>query len=190
MNDRKSVLTPLLIVPGINDSEPSHWQSIWQSGRLGSVRLAPTDWNYPILQDWMAALEKAIGECSSPPIAIGHSLGCILMAYWAGKTIHRNLISGAFLVAPPDPRGTHFPVEAPSFRIEPQRAFGFPCVVLASSNDPYSSIERAQGFADKLNAGFVSVGPVGHINSESNIGAWSQGRDLLECFAAGLSVRI
>jgi hypothetical protein len=181
---------PLLVVPGINDSPPDHWQSMWQNSRSDSVRLEPSDWTRPLLADWLAALERAIAECSAPPIIVAHSLGCILTVRWAEQTATTHLIRGAFLVAPPDPQSAHFPVEAPTFRIVPRRPLGFACVVIASTDDPYSKIESAKKFAYTIDAGFVSIGACGHINSESNIGAWTQGRDLLECFAAGLSVRI
>ena len=186
----KGSRVPLLFVPGINGSDSLHWQSIWQSRRSNAVRIAPTDWKYPSLSDWMHALERAIGECASPPIAVAHSLGSILVAHWASTTRQPGLIRGAFLVAPPDPNHPHFPAEAPTFQIATDKAFGRPCVVIASSDDPYSSIESACDFANKLKAGFVAIDSMGHINSESEIGEWSQGFNYLKCFAAGISITI
>jgi uncharacterized protein len=183
---------PLLIVPGINNSEPGHWQSLWQSDRPESVRLEVPDWDYPVLEDWLAAFDRAMDQCPIAPIVVAHSLGCILAVHWielAGAA-GRDRIRGVFLVAPPDPGSASFPVESPSFRVAPQGPLRRPCVVIASTNDPYGDIHHAGRLAETLDAGFVAVGALGHINLKSDIGPWPQGRDLLECFAAGLGVRL
>jgi predicted alpha/beta hydrolase family esterase len=44
--------------------------------------------------------------------------------------------------------------------------------------------------ANKWRAGFVSVGPRGHISTESGNGDWQEGWHLLEAFAAGLRVQV
>ena len=36
-----------------------------------------------------------------------------------------------------------------------------------------------------LGAGWISLGPVGHINADSGLGPWRQGLDLLTAFVSG-----
>ncbi|HRJ59973.1 MAG TPA: alpha/beta hydrolase, partial [Azospirillaceae bacterium] len=49
-----------IILPGIGDSGPAHWQSLWQAQNPSYRRFAPGDWDRPQLADWLAALERAL----------------------------------------------------------------------------------------------------------------------------------
>jgi predicted alpha/beta hydrolase family esterase len=185
---------PCLFVPGVNDSGPDHWQSRWQNVSQDSVRLQVSNWDYPDLEEWMAALDRAVAECFAPPVIVGHSLGCTLAALWvqrkrsAQKTGQR--ITGAFLVAPPDPHNPNFPATSPSFRDPVESPLGCPGVIIASTNDPYGSFDFARCFAATLDAGIISVGSLGHINADSNLGEWPEGIRMLKSFAAGLDVHL
>jgi predicted alpha/beta hydrolase family esterase len=55
----------------------------------------------------------------------------------------------------------------------------FPSVLVASQNDPYCSLQRARSFALAWGSEFLDYGNTGHINAESGIGDWPQGRALL-----------
>ncbi|MGF1428078.1 RBBP9/YdeN family alpha/beta hydrolase [Kitasatospora sp. LaBMicrA B282] len=55
----------------------------------------------------------------------------------------------------------------------------FPSIVVASSDDPYAGIERSRAFAAGWGSRLVEVGALGHVNSESGLGDWPQGRELL-----------
>jgi predicted alpha/beta hydrolase family esterase len=56
----------------------------------------------------------------------------------------------------------------------------FPSITVASSNDEYVSIERAQQFAHAWRSWLVNIGDHGHINSSSNLGLWPEGMELLK----------
>lgn len=56
----------------------------------------------------------------------------------------------------------------------------FPSLVVASEDDAYVSLAGAKAFADAWGSRFVNVGAAGHINSDSGLGAWPEGRALLE----------
>lgn len=180
--------TPLLILPGRNNSGPQHWQTLWQERRAGAVRLQPVSWTDPDLSDWISALDRAIETCPAPPILVAHSMGCLLVVCWAH--LHRaNLsISGAFLVAPPNFKRDGF--QSPSFTQIPESPLPYPALVIASTNDPYCPIEVAAGLAKGWEAGFISVGARGHISTEPGNGDWEEGRHLLEAFAAGLHAQL
>jgi predicted alpha/beta hydrolase family esterase len=59
-------------------------------------------------------------------------------------------------------------------------------VVAASHNDPYVTIERAEGFARAWGSAFVNLGAQGHINVASGHGPWPEGAALLEPFTVTL----
>ena len=50
------IAPPILIVPGLFDSEPDHWQSHWQRTIPGAERVEQSDWERPRLGDWTASL--------------------------------------------------------------------------------------------------------------------------------------
>ena len=52
---------------------------------------------------------------------------------------------------------------------------GFPAVVVASSDDPYCTLDRARHFASSWGATFAEAGSVGHINTVSGHGPWPEG---------------
>lgn len=148
------------------------------------IRFRPKDWDNPDLDDWIEALDRAIGKTAEAPILVAHSLACLLVAHWAARACYP--IAGAFLVAVPNPDSPSFPAaEAASFRAVPQRPLNFPALVVASDNDPYGSVDYARACATAWGAGFVVAGSLGHMNSASNLADWPLGAMLLEAFRAG-----
>lgn len=162
-----------LILPGFGDSDPGHWQSLWQSENGNFKRVIQRDWNNPICSEWIVSLENSVAEMDDRVILIAHSLGCLLIAHWAAQTDLK--IKGALLVAPPDPDSKSFPKEIIGFSAIPQRPFKFPSIVVASSNDPYGDLRFTQSCATVWGSRFVNVGPVGHINTLSGLESWNEG---------------
>jgi uncharacterized protein len=170
-----------LILPGIGNSGPDHWQSLWEKANPSFVRVQQREWDRPVCSEWLEAIESSVASAGADVVLIAHSLGCILVAHWAAKT---NLkIAGALLVAPPNPDGPAFPREARGFSPVPLLPFGFPGIVVASSNDPYASLEFAESVTTAWGSRFVNIGPAGHINSHSGLGEWSHGMALLQQLA-------
>lgn len=62
----------------------------------------------------------------------------------------------------------------------PLNRLPFPSIVVASSDDPYVTLERAEEFARAWGSEFVNIGPGGHLNSASGLGDWPVGFALLE----------
>ncbi|WP_439691393.1 RBBP9/YdeN family alpha/beta hydrolase [Curtobacterium sp. SP.BCo] len=180
---------PWVIVPGIWNSDPEHWQSRWQDDRQaddphGVVRIAPSSWSEPDPADWSAAISRAVAACDEPQVLIAHSLGVLAVADWLRGTGHAP-VAGAFLVAPPDPAAAGFPDAAAGFA-EPSGPSGVPTVLVVSDDDPYCSTERALGFAGTLGAQVVRVGALGHVNVASGVGGWPAGHALLTDFERSL----
>jgi predicted alpha/beta hydrolase family esterase len=88
-------------------------------------------------------------------------------------------LHGALLVAVPDPASPEYPAAARSFSELPLVPFGFPTRVVASRNDPYGTFEHAVRCAAAWHAELFDVGPLGHINADSQLGSWSRGQELL-----------
>lgn len=172
-------MSPLAIIPGIGNSGPDHWQTLWQAKMADAQRLQPSNWDDPSLPDWFAALHRLVEGFKTPPILVAHSLGCLLVAHWGNRTRNSATIAGALLVAPPDPTGPAFPDEASSFSHTPLERMTFPALVVSSSNDPFGSQAYAERLAQAWGAELVLAGPLGHINSASGLGAWPWGLALL-----------
>ncbi len=176
-----SIDTPVLVLSGIGNSGPQHWQSLWQRRHPQWQRVNLGDWDTPICDDWVRALDLAVRACPSPPMLIAHSLACLLVAHWA----HSSALvpEGAFLVAIPDPQCAIFPAKARGFASVPMRPHGFSSIVVASANDPFGSSAFAQRCAKAWGSRFVDIGEAGHINADSGHGEWNEGYAIFQQLA-------
>ncbi len=172
---------PILIVPGIGNSGPSHWQSLWQAARPDWRRLSVPDWERVACADWVVAIDSQVA--SPDTVIVAHSLGCLAVAHWAAG--RRAAIAGALLVAVPDPHGAAFPSAATGFAPLPAARLPFPTIIAASSNDPYGSAAHARACAAAWGSELVEMGAHGHLNAASNLGDWPEGMRLLARLAAG-----
>ncbi|MCG9791116.1 RBBP9/YdeN family alpha/beta hydrolase [Flavobacterium algicola] len=177
-NDRPN----LLIVPGLGGSGAEHWQQLWHNDNSNSIIINQSDWDKPILKDWLDNLNQTIESLTQPTLLIGHSLGSILITIWANQHYNDNII-GALIVAPADvDSAEHTPDIIRDFAPIPLQKLKFPSLVITSTNDPYVSVERATFFSEKWGSDFVSIGLRGHINTLSNLGQWDEGKELLSSF--------
>ena len=181
-HESKAMNSTVLILPGIGNSGPEHWQSIWEKDNPAFARVQQRDWDRPVCSEWLDVLERSVSRAGANVVLVAHSLACALVAHWAVRT---NLeIKGALLVASPNPDGPGFPKEAVGFSPLPLKPLAFPSIVVASSNDPYGSLEFAMSAATAWGSRFVNIGPAGHINSQSGLGEWNEGMSLLQQLAA------
>ena len=174
--------TPILILPGYGDSGPDHWQSRWEAADPACRRVVQRDWLMPTLAEWLATLASQVAECESPPVLVAHSLGCSLVAHWARSEAERARmpVKGALLVAPADvdsPGRT--PDEVRSFSPIPLARLPFPSVLVSSTDDPYSTVDRSRIFARAWGSRLVMLSGAGHINADAGFGEWPEGRALL-----------
>lgn len=166
-----------LIVPGWNGSGPEHWQSRWEATLPRAQRVEQTDWRAPERSAWTLRLAQAIDASVRPPLLIAHSLGCITVAHLPFPV--RQKVAAALLVAPADVERAGAPAHLSTFAPVPRAGLGFPSIVVASTNDPYCSIARAQAFAADWGSDLVVLEDAGHINADSGLGDWPQGQRLL-----------
>ena len=171
-------MTRTLILPGLNDSDVGHWQSRWEARDATLFRVIQADWETPHCADWIARLDQAVALTGPDTVLVAHSAGCALVAHWAvGDSSMR--IRGALLVAPSDPEAASFPPGPRGFAPVPLLRLRFRSIVVASSNDPYVTLSRAETFAKRWGSEFVMIGEAGHINSSSGLGNWPEGFTLL-----------
>ncbi|MDR3426737.1 alpha/beta hydrolase [Silvimonas sp.] len=170
--------TPVLILPGISNSGPQHWQTLWENRFPNFKRVQQSEWEAPECADWIANLDQAIAACAEPPVLVGHSAACTLIGKWAEQ--HQRPVKGALLVAPSDTEAASYPVEPTGFQPMSTAKLPFPSIVVASSNDEYVTIERARQFSSNWGSDLVEIGAYGHINGNSGLGEWAQGLALLK----------
>ncbi len=166
----------VLIVPGLHDSGPAHWQTWLQMQYRGAVRVKQKSWDQPDLEAWARRVAEVI-EASSPKtawVAVGHSFGCLALSRYLltrqpPDDEHGGLRS-VLLVAPADPQ--KFGVS----HLLPTQGLGVPSTVIGSEDDPWMPLARAQEWATRWGSRFVNLGAVGHINTESGFGPWPLAR--------------
>lgn len=175
-----------LILPGYQGSGPLHWQTLWEAEDSAFRRVAQKDWGHPDLPTWLGTLEAAVQAATGEVILVAHSLACLLVAHWAAApSPSRAKVKAALLVAVIDPARPAFPGTAAGFSPVPTAPFPFPSLVVASTDDPYASVDFALRCSRDWNSLFEVIGPKGHINTASGLGNWPEGKFLLEGLVKG-----
>jgi hypothetical protein len=174
----------ILMVPGLRDHVPEHWQTLLEQ-RLPNARSVP-----PLEHDKLscaarvAALDAALASIDGPVILVAHSAGVMITVHWAAQ--HKREIHGALLAAPADLE-TPLPPGYPEFDALkqngwlpiPRKPLPFPSIVGASRNDPLARFERAHEMAQDWGSSFVDLGEVGHLNPAAGFGEWPMAESLI-----------
>jgi predicted alpha/beta hydrolase family esterase len=172
-------MTNYLLVPGLGNSGPEHWQTYFQNLGNNFYRVEQKEWDSPTCEDWIETIDKKISAFDSSTIVlIGHSLGCSTIAHWAKK--YKKQIKGALLVAPSDLEAPQYTFPAIGFTPIPIDKINFKTIVVASENDVWVSLERAKLFAENWGSEFINIGNAGHINVASGHTNWEEGVELLK----------
>ena len=170
--------SPVLILPGIGDSGPLHWQTLWEQAHPNFSRVQQRDWDKPVCEEWVATLEAAVKQAGPQVVLVAHSLGFLTIAHWASGP--HSPAAGALLVAVPDPNGPNTPKDITGYSFTPTQPLPFRSTVVISADDPYGSAEHAECLAQAWGSRIVHIGDRGHINASSGLGEWQEGYDLLE----------
>ncbi|MBN8830420.1 MAG: alpha/beta hydrolase [Sphingomonadales bacterium] len=174
--------TPLILnVPGLENSGPAHWQSVWESEYDDIARVDLESWDRPHRNGWVNKLNLAIRDAGRPVILVAHSLGCHAVAWWAAmeRPAYGDPVVGALLVAPPEIDLAPMDDRLKAFSPSPKAPLPFPSIVVASHDDPYIQFHRGRRLAQFWGSRFADAGHVGHINAQSGLGTWSFGQFLL-----------
>jgi predicted alpha/beta hydrolase family esterase len=168
----------ILTVPGWQGSAADHWQSHWEQ-QYGCSRVEQHNWMRPLRGDWVARLEDVVLAQNRPCVLVAHSLGCMLVAYWAAYSPSAHRVQAALLVAPADPECPVLQGAVHGWTGISLQRLPFKSRVIASQNDPFCAFKRAQEFADAWGAEITNYGAAGHINAETGLGHWPQGYEIL-----------
>jgi predicted alpha/beta hydrolase family esterase len=156
-----------ILVPGLHDSSPGHWQSRWERLDRRFDRVRQDDWEHPELMAWAARAGEMRARDPRPAILVAHSYGCLASVYSIAND--GAGVAGALLVAPADP--DKFGVA----RLLPATALPCPSIVIASTDDPWMAFDGAAAWAARWGSSLVDAGALGHINAESGLGDWPEG---------------
>ncbi|MBI2311153.1 MAG: alpha/beta hydrolase [Betaproteobacteria bacterium] len=174
--------TTTLIVPGLHDSGPEHWQTWFESQVPAAVRVSRIDWEAPVLARWASAVRNSIDRACGPVWLVAHSYGCLAAVLGAADRPER--VAGAMLVAPADPdrfSPSGFRADDSSESLVswmPRSQLGFASTVVISNNDPWVKMTRAAYWAECWGSRLINIGDAGHINVDSGFGPWPQGLEL------------
>ena len=83
-------------------------------------------------------------------------------------------------MAPADVDRPNTPAEFATFTPAPRTPLPFPSILVASTNDPWITIDAAHSLAVDWGSHFIDTGALGHLNAASGLGWWPEGQELLE----------
>ncbi|HET7871257.1 MAG TPA: prephenate dehydrogenase/arogenate dehydrogenase family protein [Terriglobales bacterium] len=183
---KKDAAASVLVVPGWQNSGPQHWQTLWEQQNPIFLRVQQRDWDTPHREWWLQRITEEVRQAPAPIVFAAHSLGCVAIAHWAEQSPPElSKIKGALLVAPADVDRRDSPAQLNDFRPVPRRMLAFPSILVASQDDPYLATERAREMARAWGSRFVDAGAAGHINGDSGLGDWPEGKRLLRHLIEG-----
>jgi predicted alpha/beta hydrolase family esterase len=184
----------VLIVPGLRDHVPQHWQTLLAPQLPRVVAVPPMGREDLDCGKRVEAIEQAAQQVEGPLVVVAHSGGCIMVAHWARRTT--RAVRGALLAAPPDfetPMPGGYPtlaaLRAGGWLPVPRRTLPFPSIVAASRNDPLGGWFRVSALAHDWNSTLVDLGEVGHLNPASGYGPWPLAHAFIAHLAQPDSVR-
>lgn len=159
-----SELPRLLVVPGLNDSGPGHWQTWLQAQHRDALRVTQRDWATPDLDRWSARIGNCVASDGGRGfIAVAHSFGCLALAHHLASHPDSPIVA-ALLVAPAEPDRFGIGGRLPLQRL-PRST-----VLVASETDPWMRPASARRWAARWGSHVVNLGDAGHINVESGHG--------------------
>jgi len=169
----------MLIVPGLRDHAPRHWQTELARRWPGARQLEPMGRDNLSLEPRLQALEAAVAAASRPVLLVAHSGGCVLVAHWARHTGLGRRVMGALLATPPTfdaPLPPPYPslqaLDAAGWLPVPHSGLPFPSIIAASRNDPLGKFLSVSALARDWGGVVEDLGAVGHLNPASGFGPW------------------
>lgn len=176
----------LLFLAGIGNSGAGHWQREWYSESENATWVEHSDWDRPVMEQWLDDLNTTLKTIDEPVTVVAHSMGCILFTEWLRRCATDQIVA-AMLVAIPDVYSPCFPTQALNFSNVTAALPCCPSVIIASEDDPYGSVEHAHSQSGALKAPVHSIGHAGHINASSGLGDWAEGKMYLNALIDSVS---
>ena len=174
----------ILMVPGLRDHVPEHWQTLLEQRLPKACSVPPLEHDKLSCAARVAALDAALAKIDGPVILVAHSAGVMITVHWAQR--HSRNINGALLATPADLE-TPLPAGYPTFdalaqngwQPIPRKPLPFPSIVGASRNDPLAAFARVAAMAQDWGSRLVDLGEVGHLNPAAGFGEWPMAETLI-----------
>lgn len=180
----------VLIVPGLRDHVPQHWQTLLAQELPGAASVPPMGRTDLDCRARVQALERAVAAINEPVLLVAHSGGCIMVAHWAAQTRQAGRVHAALLATPPDferplPEGypTLEQLDAAGWFPVPKQPLPFPSLVATSDDDPLGERSRIEALAACWGCQLLHLGAVGHLNPASGYGPWPQALRLVQALS-------
>jgi predicted alpha/beta hydrolase family esterase len=174
----------ILIVPGLREHVPGHWQTLLEQKLPNTVCVPRMERDKLSRAAWVAELDRSLAAIVGPVILVAHSAGVMITVHWAQR--HRRPIHGALLAAPPDfesPLPDGYPTQdvlrENGWLPTPRTRLPFPSIVAASTNDPLGRYERVAELAAAWGSRLIDVGAVGHLNPAAGFGEWPRAEEFI-----------
>ena len=103
----------------------------------------------------------------------------LFVAAWAAHSSRTAVVRGALLVAPPDSERADMPPQVHSFAPIVRARLPFPALAVVSEDDPFCTPARARAMIADWGCRSIEPGRRGHLNADSGLGDWPQGREWL-----------
>lgn len=154
----------LLVIPGLHDSPPGHWQTWLQAQHRDAVRVQQRDWTTPDVERWAARVASTVERAGPGPwIAVAHSFG--VLALLRGLALDPELpIAAALLVAPADP--DKFGIGG----LLPAGPLPLPTTLVLSHTDPWLSLSAGLRWSRCWGSRVLDLGDAGHVNVAAGFG--------------------
>jgi predicted alpha/beta hydrolase family esterase len=78
-----AVSTMILNIPGLRNSGPGHWQSLWEQQYPAQfLRVEQENWHEPEREAWVVRLAAVVQQYAPEElILVGHSVGCATIVH-------------------------------------------------------------------------------------------------------------
>lgn len=154
----------LLVVPGLHDSGPGHWQTWLQAQHRDALRVKQRHWAEPDLERWAERVAHSVALGGGRRfVAVAHSFGCLALAQHLAQQPDTPIVA-ALLVAPAEPDSFGLGGRLPPHRL------ACSTTMVISDTDPWMKPVSAHRWAHRWGSHVVNLGDAGHINVESGHG--------------------
>ena len=174
----------VVIVPGLRDHVPEHWQTNLAASLPGARTVPPMGRIDLDCTSRVAEIERVVQSIDGPVVLVAPSGGVVAAVHSANRC--KRGVHGALLAAPadfeepmPDGYPTMGSLRANGWLLVPQSRLPFPSIVAASRDDPLCRFDRAVAMSHDWGSRTVDLGNAGHLNPASGFGPWPQAQDLI-----------
>jgi uncharacterized protein len=175
----KSSETSILCIAGHMGPGVDHWQRRLVAKLSSAELVEQADWVHGSLRVAVDTLVVAVVASSKPVVFVAHSVGASLVAHSIAALQEHGAadkVKGAYLVVPPNETSLRsLQGIDPKFSNVPRDPLPFPSLLVATSNDPYSTMEDSALLALAWGSQLVEAGEAGHIDHTSGHGPWPEG---------------